>query len=68
MSPAGMPCAFTVTEPSLDLDPPTLISAPIVDTAGGAGRGQPGSTGTTNTWPSPIWRSLVLIPANPDSR
>ena len=42
MSPAGMPCASTVTEPSRDLVVPTLILVPFGDTAGGAGLGQPG--------------------------
>src|ERR1700733_1448458 len=53
MSPAGMPCASTVTEPSLDLPIAAPILTPIGDTTGGAGLGQPASTGTTTTWPSP---------------
>lgn len=67
MSLAGMPCAFTVMPPLRETDIPVVIRWPRPDTAGAAGRGQPGWTGTTTTCLAPSWRSLVLAPAIPSA-
>src|SRR5580704_7982891 len=67
MSPAGMPCAFTVMVPSGERDIPVVIRWPFPDTAGGVTLlVQPRSTGTTTTCLSPSSRSLVLAAAIPD--
>ena len=66
MSPAGIPAAFTVTEPSRETDVATPIGLPWPDTAGAGGRGQLASIGTTTTRSSPSWRSFALASAIPD--
>ena len=54
MSPAGMPCAFTVMVPSGERDIPVVIRWPFPDTAGGVTLlVQPRSTSTTTTCLSP---------------
>src|ERR1700722_11324230 len=68
-SPAGMPFAFTVTEPA-EPPMPTVVWTgrwPVTGTTGGRsdGRlGQPGSTGTTTTR-SPSLCSAPLAPEIP---
>src|ERR1700722_3083596 len=73
MSPAGMPFAFTVTEPPAEPPTDTLdrtLGCLPCSGAAGAGSaemlGQPAPTGTTYTWPSPSWCSLALAAAIPD--
>src|SRR5580704_8212947 len=67
MSPAGMPCAFTVTLPSRETDIPVVTRWPRPDTAGGVTLlVQPRSIGTTTTCLSPSLWSLALAPAIPD--
>ncbi len=66
MSPAGMPCASTVTEPL-----PEPLAWTLIWRAGTAGAGselmlgQPDSTGTTTTRSSPSWCSLRVGPGYP---
>jgi len=69
MSPAGMPCAFTVTDPLREMPVSVVIRWPRPDMAGAGsepGLGHPGLTGTTTTCLSPSWRSRALAPAIPD--
>jgi hypothetical protein len=56
MSPAGIPCAFTVTELPFADAPVSTAICPSGGTAGAGSEaidGQPGATGTTTTRSSP---------------
>lgn len=56
MSPAGIPCASTVIEPSLTSRPSVTVRWPCAGTAGAASElmlGQPSPTGTMTTCSSP---------------
>lgn len=68
MSPAGIPCAFTVKEPSFELVPCTVM-LPRANGTAGAGSdlmlGQPASTGTMTTL-SPSWCSFAFAWVIPD--